>query len=160
MKGVLLDANLLCLLVVGSVDIAAIARHARLKIFGADDYVNLTAILELAGDPILCPHVLAETSNLIAYREGDRSMLRYRRSLAHIVTQCDERSGLAVDAVADMGYERLGLTDAILLLLAANSDVLLVSDDLQLCLEADKRRLRYVNYNYVREGALRIDQIH
>ena len=114
----------------------------------------------MAGDPILCPHVLAETSNLIAYHEADRNVLRYRRSLAHIVRQCDERSSVAVDAVADMSYDRLGLTDAILLLLAADQNLLLLSSDLDLCLEADKRRLRIVNYNYVREGALRLDQIN
>lgn len=159
MSGILIDANLLCLLVAGALGPTAITDHCRLRAFDIEDYGNLLAILDRVGEPILCPHVLAETSNLIAYRQAPKQLSRLRRSLAHIVGQCAERSIDARNAVTDTHFERLGLTDAVLLLLARNVKSLLLSDDLHLCQEAGRRGLRVVNYSYVRDGALRIDQI-
>lgn len=53
----------------------------------------------------------------------------------------------------------LGITDAVLLLLSAERRLTLVSDDLQLCLAAERRALRTVNYNHLCDGALRVDQL-
>lgn len=158
-SGVLLDANLLCLLVVGSSRLSSVLDHPRLRAFDVSDYRALIQILDRFGDLVLSPHVIAETSNLIAYRQSEAQRVALRRSLARVITVADEQSRAAKLTTADAGYERLGVTDAILLLLADAEEVLLVSDDLGLCLEAARRGLRVVNYNNLRDGALRLDQI-
>ena len=159
LNGVLLDANLLCLLVVGASGITAISGHPRLKTFGPDDYATLTAVLDRSRALILCPHVIAETSNLIGYRQNPAQAIELRKSFAHIIAAAAESSATAQRAVADKAYERLGVTDAVLLLLATDTSTLLLSDDLALCLEAGRRGLNVVNYNNLRDGALRLDQL-
>lgn len=154
-----MDANLLCLLVVGRADRAAISSHPRLRAFTIEDFANVLVILERLGDLILCPHVLAETSNLLGYRQTPQQRRRWLTSLGEIVCIAQERSETAKRAVADNDYGRLGLTDAVLLLLSGDEELALVSDDLQLCLEGARRGARTINYNYVRDGALRVDQL-
>lgn len=156
MNGTLLDANLLCLLVVGRIDRSAISSHPRLKAFDGDDYVNLCAILDKIGDPVFCPHVLAETSNLLGFRQSPPQMARWLASLADLIGMFAERGEPTIMATRDSAYHRLGLTDALLLVLAANQSLALVSDDLGLCMEAQRRGATAINYNYVREGALSI----
>lgn len=159
MKGALLDANLLCLIVVGRIDRSAIAHHPRLKAYDADDFDTLGAILDRVGDPVFCPHILAEVSNLLVYRQTASQSAAWRKSLAELILQFREESEDAAKAIKDSAYSRLGLADAILLILASCSGLSLVSDDLHLCLEAERRDLRTINYSYVRDGALRVSQL-
>ncbi|HEU0067442.1 MAG TPA: hypothetical protein VFQ57_09415 [Sphingomonas sp.] len=56
-------------------------------------------------------------------------------------------------------YQRLGLTDAVLLILSARCELALVSDDLHLCLEAARRGARTIDYNHLRDGALTVAHI-
>lgn len=159
MNRLLIDANLLCLLVVGTVGPAAIAGHPRLHAFGDEDYANLLLIMERVGNPILCPHVLAEASNLISYRQSPKQTAYLRASLAEFVGRYDELALPSQEAVAQPEYALLGITDSILLLLAAEPSRILLSVDLKLCLAAWQRKLKVVNYNYIRDGAMTIDQI-
>ena len=154
--GVVIDANLLCLLVVGATGPAAIHSHARLRAFGFDDYANLLDIFDRVGQPVLCPQVLAETSNLVSYRQAPRQIAIFRQSLARFVELFDEMTIEARRVIADVSFETLGITDAVLLLLSAERKYRLLSDDLQLCLAAERRGVSALNYNYVRDGAVRV----
>ena len=159
MSRLLIDANLLCLLVAGSLGPTALAAHPRLRAFGYEDYSNLLAIMDRVGNPLLCPHVLAETSNLISYRQTPRHAANLRNSLAYFVERFDEHTLPAAKAVAQPEYAVLGITDSILLLLAGQTSRILLSVDLKLCLAAWQRKLQAINYNYIRDGAMTIDQI-
>lgn len=154
----ILDANLLCLLVVGRIDTRLIAFHKRLRTFDRDAFLLLNQILA-DRDLVLCPHVLAETSNLLDFHQSPTQVHRLRTSLAEIVALASERSEAARRAVDDPAYSRLGLSDAVMLLLASDRTLLLVSDDLALCLEAQRRGSRVVNYSHVRDGAIGLDQL-
>ena len=70
-----------------------------------------------------------------------------------------ERTEQAARVVTDDAYLRLGITDAVLLELATDVRLTLLSDDLQLCLEAERRGTKTLNYNYLRDGAVQIDQL-
>lgn len=65
-RGILLDINLLCLLVVGRAARASIGAHPHLRAFDVTDFAVLVEIIDRLGDPVFCPQVLAETSNLLA----------------------------------------------------------------------------------------------
>lgn len=79
--------------------------------------------------------------------------------MAEIVERYDELALPSQEAVAQLEYSLLGITDSILLLLAGEPSRILLSVDLKLCLAAWQRKLKAVNYNYIRDGAMTIDQI-
>lgn len=60
--------------------------------------------------------------------------------------------------MTDADYARLGLTDAVLLMLAERS-AMLMSADLSLCLAAEQRGARAINYSHLRDGAWTLEQI-
>ena len=154
----MLDANLLCLLVVGLTDPTAISQHRRLRTFVRNDFAIVQNIVELFDMIVVCPHVLTEASNLLGFEDRGGMVRRSRRTLAAIVADFEERSYAAPIAMDDVDYLRLGLTDAVLLLLANQSTVLLTAD-LHLALAADARGHYIINYNHVRDGAITLEQI-
>lgn len=155
MKGLLVDANLLCLLVVGLTDQAAIQRHKRLGAYSVEDFVTATEIVDCFGDLILCPQVVAETSNLLRHSAEGSGFSEILRRLVH---QYEERSRASREAVESPSFMRLGVTDAVLILLAGEAAALF-SADAKLCHAVEQAGHRAINYNYVRDGALTSSQI-
>jgi hypothetical protein len=145
----LIDTNLLVLLLVGSVSEALIVRHKRTRAYDIQSYRLLTDTLQAHFVAILTtPHVLAETSNLVRVgNENEHALLS--EQLARWTGRCDERHVPAVEVVGRSEYVRLGLTDAGLLSLATDEDVL-ITDDLDLYLEASRRGAKVINFNHLR----------
>jgi predicted nucleic acid-binding protein len=157
MRPILIDTNLLCLIVAGGVCPEAIGVHKRLRAFAIEDYRAIVAIGRRYTSVLTCPHVLAETSNLLA-QTNDRQRAILLAGLADWIGRLDE-SGLASGAaVARPEYRRLGLTDAVLVLLALNGATLLTVD-LPLYLAATAAGCAAINYNYVRDGVLDIRDV-
>jgi len=152
----LIDTNLLCLLVAGNVSSAAVTKHKRLAKYDLVDYTRVRALALRFGHLILCPHVLAETSNISRLTaEPLRSLLGV--ALLDIVDASTEMHVAAEVAALVPEYLRLGLTDAVLLELG-EPDRVLLSDDLDLCLAAEHRGYPVINYNYLRDG-MTLEQI-
>ena len=63
-NGYFIDANLLLLLVVGSVSVDAISRHRRLRVFTQDDYGIRIDLIAQVDRVLVTPNTLTETSNL------------------------------------------------------------------------------------------------
>ena len=157
MTGLLMDANLLCLLVAGLADRDAIGRHRRLRGYNVADYDLVVSVLRRFRSVIVRPHVLTETSNLLRYT-NDALALQLQTVLADVTSQFSECFEPATSVTSDQAFGRLGLTDAMLLLLAA-CELTLFSDDRDLCQAAADRALRVINFNYLRDGAVRLDQL-
>ena len=156
MPALLIDTNLLCLLVAGNVSSAAVTKHKRLAKYDLVDYTRVRALALRFGHLILCPHVLAETSNISRLTaEPLRSLLGV--ALLDIVDASTEMHVAAEVAALVPEYLRLGLTDAVLLELG-EPDRVLLSDDLDLCLAAEHRGYPVINYNYLRDG-MTLEQI-
>lgn len=156
MASLLIDTNLLCLLIAGNVSRDSITKHKRLAKYDVVDYDRIRAIVLRFGELILCPHVLAETSNISRLTsEPLRTLLGV--ALQDIVDASIEIHVAAGVAARAPDYLRLGLTDAVLLELS-KADRVLLSDDLDLCLAAEYRRYRVINYNHLR-GGMALDQI-
>ena len=116
--GYFVDANLLILLVAGSVDPRIIAKHRRLNGFTTDDYdfllVVLLVVLNEVPHIFVTPNTLTETSNLLRqHGEPERSLLMDR--LAYLIEVSDEVVVASDQAVANPYFGQLGLTDAALL---------------------------------------------
>lgn len=128
--GYFVDANLLVLLVAGSVDRELIARHRRLRRFTAADYDVLRRMAREVGRVFVTPNTLTEASNLLAqHREPDRSHLL--DGLRALIEESEEIVVRSAEASSNAEYVRLGLTDAALLeAVTADTPVLTVDLDL------------------------------
>lgn len=112
--GFFVDANLLVLLIVGSVDVRIIARHRRLGDYAPTDYFNLIALLGRVNRIFVTPNTLTEASNLLRqHREPERSRLMGGFNI--LINDSDEVVVLSAQAAANPHFGQLGLTDAVLL---------------------------------------------
>ena len=109
--GAFIDTNLLVLLLVGSVDRDLVARHRRTRNFFPEDYDRLTAMIDSLDRVFVTPNTLTETSNLLN-ESGDRRLM----TQLGLLTQQAVEVYVASQEAANSGvFNRLGLTDAVLL---------------------------------------------
>ena len=148
--GCFLDANLLVLLVVGSVDRELIAKHRRLRRFAAEDYERLLGLIARVERVFVTPHTLTETSNLLAqHRDPERS--RFFDRLRFIIQESEEVVVASAVAAANRAFQRLGLTDAALLEVVT-AETPLVTVDLDLYLAAlAKDPYAAVNFTHLQD---------
>ena len=129
-----IDANLIVLLIVGSVGRDLIARHRRTRIFTIEDYDRLTRAISRVGNIRVTPNTLTEASNLLGqHGEPQRSQLLLK--LRVLIEQSREIVVASVDAARRDAFPRLGLTDAALLEVVS-ADAPLLTVDLNLYLAA------------------------
>ena len=148
--GCFLDANLLVLLVVGSVDRELIAKHRRLRRFAVEDYERLLGLIARVERVFVTPNTLTETSNLLAqHRDPERS--RFFDRLRFIIQESEEVVVASAVAAANRAFQRLGLTDAALLEVVT-AETPLVTVDLDLYLAAlAKDPYAAVNFTHLQD---------
>lgn len=132
----------------GATDPSLIQYHKRLKAYDAHDFGILNDCITMSGVVVWCPNVLTETSNLLG-RSGHSShaISNTFATLARAWRESYVPSSLAVERPE---YERLGLTDAVLLALAGSNATLLTAD-LDLHLAACAAGLPSINFNELRD---------
>lgn len=148
---VLIDTNLAILLCVGLSGSENIGRHKRLSDFDSNDYDLLSDLLSSASSLVFSPYVLSETSNLVRQIANP---LKHRLSeiLKALILKGGEIQTQCAKIVEDSHYLRLGLTDAALLsVLQARPDALLLTVDLDLYLAAASRGHSTINFSHVRD---------
>lgn len=149
---ILIDANLLLLWVVGKTDKRLISSHKRLNQFTPDDYEVLLIVLDEHDSIVFCPNVLTEASNLSRQiPDPDRS--RISATFAWLAENYLETYVSSRVGVRHFEFSRLGLTDAILMTIAAEGATLLTADlDLHVAaLQADSAS---INFNHIRDQYL------
>lgn len=149
--GYFIDANLLVLLVVGSVGRSLIAKHRRLQGYSPEDYETLVDLLSHVDGLYVTPNTLTETSNLLAqHGEPERSLfLEHLRAIIQESREVVIRSAEAADSDE---FVDLGLTDAALLE-AISTEVPLVTVDTDLYLAAlGKGNTQAVNFRRLRQS--------
>lgn len=109
-----IDANLLVLYVVGSVDRNLILRHRRVRHFSPEDFDRLSDILEEADRVYVTPNTLTETSNLLNVGR-DHTRERVYDTLKELIEGSIEVIVPSVEAAQRSEFSRLGLTDSVLL---------------------------------------------
>ena len=134
-SGFFLDANLFVLLVVGSVGRNLIEKHRRLRAYSVEDYEILIDLLDRVERVFVTPNTLTETSNLLGqHRDPERS--RFFDRLRYIIHESKEVVVASAQASSNSAFNRLGLTDAVLLE-AISPETPLVTVDLDLYLAAN-----------------------
>ncbi len=147
--GYFIDANLLVLLVVGSVGQDLIAKHNRTKQYSPEDYELLLGLLAPVEQIYVTPNTLTETSNLLAqHGEPERSWLF--AELRALIEDSREVVVASAQASSNSIFVRLGLTDAALLELVSSEVPLLTVDSILYDAVVRNAPGSAVNFNYHR----------
>jgi hypothetical protein len=147
-KGVLVDTNLLVFFLVGSVNKHRIPNFKRTQNFTVEDFDLLVRLISWFGNKLFAtPHVLTQVSDLADLPGKEK---REIRRLFRVVTeQIDESYDPSRVLVADHTFERLGLADAAIATVC-DRGVLVLTADLELQLEVQRRGADALNFNHVR----------
>ena len=148
---VLIDSNLAILLCVGLSGAGNIKKHKRLASFDSHDFDLLEDLLSTAAGLVFSPYVLSETSNLVR-QTGDPLKRELSIILKRLVLGGSEIQMQCVKIVEDSHCLFLGMTDAALLsILDAHPNILLLTVDLDLYLAAAARGHDTINFTHVRD---------
>ncbi len=129
---VVLDANLMVLLVVGSAAREYISRHKRLQDYTEEDFELLGLIIAEFTDLILLPHILVEVSNLARQIERP-ARTKVQSVLRTLITTATELPIPSIYGAQRDEFDNLGLADSVILhlcnmSLAGVSPTLVTSD--------------------------------
>ena len=126
----MLDTNLLILLIAGRTNPDIIERHKNLDAYSREDYAALEQVVGSASDLRVTPHILTETSNLLAQTgEPDRgSLMDSLAALMRAPRSIEELNLPSHHAAARREFARLGLTDTALLVEHETEYTLLTAD--------------------------------
>jgi hypothetical protein len=121
------DANMLLVFVVGSVDHSMLGVAKRVKEYRPEDYDILYTYLSLFSEIILLPNTVSEVSNLLDQFTGERR--RTCMELLAALTASRSETYIASDIAAQQPeYLALGITDAAILCILQKDTYLLTSD--------------------------------
>jgi hypothetical protein len=111
---VVVDANLLVLLVVGSASRDYIAKHKRLQDYTIYDFELLGLIIADFSDIVLLPHILVEVSSL-ARKIDNPARTEIQNALRTLITTATELPVQSIHGAQRDEFFELGLTDAVIL---------------------------------------------
>jgi len=148
MANLIIDTQLLLLFVVGMTKRSYITKHKRLHAYSEADFDLLKEEIAPYDAIVVTPNTLTETSNLLGYiQEPMRSEVF--AVFGAFIRHVDERYVESRALCGDRAFMTLGLTDAALLEISRDHDILLTAD-LGLYLAGAKNGA--VNFNHIREA--------
>jgi len=110
MEGALfLDANLLLLFVIGTMDRSLISRFKRTQEFSVEDFDELAGMVGRANKVVTTPHILTEVSNLANSLRDDQKDA-FAATFRLLIKVLDERFTTA-NVLSDHALFRFGLAD-------------------------------------------------
>ena len=147
-KGVLVDANLLFLLILGFYDRSQIPRNPRTREYVEEDFDLLVELLGHFQRIITVPNVLTEVSNLSTKFDNARR-LQFLEHFRCYISALDERYVESKVASVENEFARIGLTDTVIALVAAQKNLVLTAD-LGLYRHLMYKGLAAINFNHIR----------
>ncbi len=154
-KGLLLDANLLTLLVVGTVNPRRIPTFRRTSAYDQAAFDLLLSVTQTAKRLHSLPHILAEVSNLTDLKGNEALAARF--VLRSIIDITEEMAIASRIAAAHSTYQFLGLTDAAIIAAIEAHQVPVLTADLRCYDLLLRSNLVAVNFTHLRRIQLGID---
>lgn len=139
-------------LVFGLLDPSSIRLNKRLQKYDQGDQVFPKTLMDRSSGLLFTPDILKETSNLVRY-VSDPLRSQAARMLSVLVDDADERFVESRRAIERTEYQRLGLADCVMLLLAESSATLL-TDDLSLYLAEKSAGYDAIDFTQLRDPSL------
>ncbi len=153
LKGLLLDANLLLLHVIGSCDVGLIGRE-KLSQYTSEDFIILRAFVNTFSKLVTTAHILTEVSNLLGKSLGGKHRSLCYKAFAESIFMMQEEHQRSKDAAQRAEFHFLGLTDCAIANLAGHFFVL--STDALLVVKLQEAGLEAVNFNHYRDHLQRL----
>lgn len=147
-KGVLIDANLLLLWFVGSVNRDRIEKFERTQNYNSEDFDLLSKILVYFDKVVTTPNILTEVNSLLG-KLRDPEYSKCLAFFANAVTILEEHYVDSQTVVQVNKFTTFGLTDCGIVNLARNK-YLVLTDDLRLAVYLQKLGIDTVNFNNIR----------
>jgi hypothetical protein len=153
-KGVLVDTNLMVLVVVGSYSKNRILTFKRTIQYTLEDHDLILQIITSFPRRITTPHILAEVDNLT--RQLPQAEHRaVSATITQVVSDLFEVYVPSANAIREISYSVLGLTDCATMLAA--SDALVVTDDFRLSNVLSSLGRDVLNINHIRTFGWRME---
>ena len=146
--GLLIDANLLVLFTVGTVNRNRIESFKRTRRYARTDYDLLLRVMERFNPLYTVAHVLAEVSNLTDLSGPERSLAR--EVLRKTISLLSEVAMPSAYAAEEPLYDRLGLVDASIGAVARSQRCTVLTDDLDLYLLLASQKVEVINFTHLR----------
>lgn len=148
-KGILIDANLSLLYLVGSYDLRLVGdgKYNKLSKYDPEDYHLLLRLKKVFKRAVTTPHVLTEVSNLtndLPEQTKAECLKRFYETFVAI----DELTISCLEAAQRAEFAFLGLTDTALAIVS--DQFLIVTDDARLVKKMNESGLEALNFNYLR----------
>jgi len=146
--GLLVDANLLVLFAVGTVNRDRIETFKRTRQYSKTDYDLLLRVLARFESLYTVAHVLAEVSNLTDLPGNERKSAR--DVLKTTISTMKEVEMPSMRAAEDPLYQRLGLVDGAIASVARAHNCAVLTDDLDLYLLLSRDNVAVLNFTHLR----------
>ena len=148
-KGILIDANLALLYLVGSYDLKLVGdgKYKKLSKYNDEDYRLLLRLKNVFKKAVTTPHVLTEVSNLtndLPEKTKSACLKKFYETFVEI----DELNIPSMDAAQRPEFHFLGLTDSALALVS--DQFLIVTDDARFVKKMNESGLEALNFNHLR----------
>jgi hypothetical protein len=148
-KGILIDANLALLYLVGSYDLRLVGdgKYNKLSKYSTEDYELLVRLKNVFRKTVTTPHVLTEVSNLtndLPEKTKSACLKKFYETFVEI----HELPISSMDAAQRADFHFLGLTDSGLAIVSDR--YLIVTDDARLIRKMTESRLEALNFSHLR----------
>jgi hypothetical protein len=152
-KGILIDANLALLYLVGSHDLRLVGdgKYNKLSKYDTEDYQLLLRLKNVFKKAVTTPHVLTEVSNLtndLPEKTKSACLKRFYETFVEI----DELPISSMNAAQRPDFHFLGLTDSGLAIVS--DQYLIVTDDARLVQKMTESGLEALNFSHLRRHLL------
>ena len=124
---ILIDTNAFVLLILGSIDRGLIKTHKTTSIYSEQDYEDLLTVIGDLRRLVVLPNVWTEVDNLLNSLSGNYKW-PYIDLMKELTTQTTERYLSSKSGTDSPYFISIGLTDALLLELGKDCDLLITSD--------------------------------
>jgi hypothetical protein len=141
--GVLVDSNLLLLLCVGILDQTRVSQEKGVREYTSQDYEILREFLSKFARLVTTPNVVTELSNLSGRFRYDFRIVFRRFVRETLVSKLAEQYVPSARASTHFAFDRLGITDATIGVLAEEK-ILVVTSDLDLSITLASRKLDHI----------------
>ncbi|MGA2350954.1 MAG: hypothetical protein ABSF70_11010 [Terracidiphilus sp.] len=152
-KGILIDANLALLYLVGSFNLRLVGdgKFNKLSNYDLEDFRMLLRLKNKFKKAVTTPHVLTEVSNLINDLP-EQTKAGCLKKFHGTFVEIDEISVPSMEAAQRPEFHFLGLTDSALALVS--DQYLIVTDDARLVKKMNESGLVALNFNHLRRHLL------
>jgi len=151
MNSVVIDTNVFILLIIGMINPKKIPDNKRTSIYNETHYNKLVDILAKYDKVYTSPNIVTEIDNLLNKTSGE-DRYKYFKIIQEIINKSTEKYLASSEVVKNWYFQNVGITDSIVLLLGADSD-LLISGDSEVCDYARSMGINTFDFKqYVNEG--------